>query len=130
MERQRHVCVIDCFGVNYDGTMPTILLACDENSVCSLSGRAAKSPGPRVCRLRRTGQIVSIDKISQRTKIRKDAFMIKFFFVLATAALTLMSIATMDRYSRENGRCYRVTKSAGSQRYVMCRLRMATFLAK
>ena len=43
MERQRHVCVIDWFGVNYDGTMPTILLACDENS-CSLSGRAAKSP--------------------------------------------------------------------------------------
>jgi hypothetical protein len=31
MERQRHVCVIDWFGVNYDGTMPTILLACDEN---------------------------------------------------------------------------------------------------
>ena len=31
MERQRHVCVIDWFGVNYDGTVPTILLACDEN---------------------------------------------------------------------------------------------------
>jgi hypothetical protein len=31
MERQRHICVIDWFGVNYDGTMPTILLACDEN---------------------------------------------------------------------------------------------------
>jgi len=24
MERQSHVCVIDWFGVNYDGTMPTI----------------------------------------------------------------------------------------------------------
>jgi hypothetical protein len=33
MERQRHACVIDWFGVNYDGTMPTILLACDENWV-------------------------------------------------------------------------------------------------
>jgi hypothetical protein len=31
MERQSYVCVIDWFGVNYDGTMPTILLAREEN---------------------------------------------------------------------------------------------------
>lgn len=30
MEMQRWVCVIDLFGVSYDGTMPTIVLACDE----------------------------------------------------------------------------------------------------
>ena len=45
MERQRHVCVIDCFGVNYDGTMPTILLACDENSV-ALFPVAPPNPPP------------------------------------------------------------------------------------
>ena len=28
MEMQRWVCVIDLFGLNYDGTMPSILLAC------------------------------------------------------------------------------------------------------
>lgn len=43
MERQRHVCVIDWFGVNYDGTMgwgiwrrdrkesKPILVACEQN---------------------------------------------------------------------------------------------------
>ena len=31
MERQRHVCVIDWFGVSYDGTMPSIVFACNEN---------------------------------------------------------------------------------------------------
>ena len=31
MERPRHVCVIDWFGVNYDGTMPTFFLACHGN---------------------------------------------------------------------------------------------------
>jgi hypothetical protein len=31
MERQRHVCVIDWFGVSYDGTMPSVVFACDEN---------------------------------------------------------------------------------------------------
>ena len=30
MERQPHVCVIDWFGVSYDGTMPNIVFACDE----------------------------------------------------------------------------------------------------
>src|SRR5437879_1143224 len=31
MERKRHVCVIDWFGVSYDGTMPSVVFACDEN---------------------------------------------------------------------------------------------------
>jgi hypothetical protein len=31
MERQRHVCVIDWFGMSYDGMMPETVLACDEN---------------------------------------------------------------------------------------------------
>ena len=31
MELQRWTCVIDLFGKNYDGTMPTVVLACDES---------------------------------------------------------------------------------------------------
>jgi len=30
MEMQRGVCVIDLFGVSYDGTLPSIVFACDE----------------------------------------------------------------------------------------------------
>jgi hypothetical protein len=30
MERQPGVCVIDLFGVSYDGTLPSIVFACDE----------------------------------------------------------------------------------------------------
>jgi hypothetical protein len=30
MEPQRWTCVIDWFGKNYDGTMPSIVFACDE----------------------------------------------------------------------------------------------------
>lgn len=30
MELQRWTCVIDLFGKNYDGTMPSIVLTCDE----------------------------------------------------------------------------------------------------
>jgi len=33
MEMQRWVCVIDLFGVNYDGPMPSILLACGQGSL-------------------------------------------------------------------------------------------------
>jgi hypothetical protein len=31
MERPHHVCVIDWFGVSYDGIMPSVLFTCDEN---------------------------------------------------------------------------------------------------
>lgn len=31
MDSQRWICVIDLFGRNYDGTMPSIVFACDEN---------------------------------------------------------------------------------------------------
>jgi hypothetical protein len=44
MEKQRHVCVIDWFGVNYDGIMPTILLACDENGLVSFRSRRQIHP--------------------------------------------------------------------------------------
>ena len=30
MEMQPGVCVIDLFGVSYDGTLPSIVFACDE----------------------------------------------------------------------------------------------------
>jgi hypothetical protein len=30
MELERWICVIDLFGVSYDGTIPSIVLACDE----------------------------------------------------------------------------------------------------
>jgi len=30
MKRQPGVCVIDLFGVSYDGTLPSIVFACDE----------------------------------------------------------------------------------------------------
>jgi hypothetical protein len=30
MERQPGICVIDLFGVSYDGTLPSIVFACDE----------------------------------------------------------------------------------------------------
>jgi hypothetical protein len=30
MELEPWICVIDLFGVSYDGTMPSIALACDE----------------------------------------------------------------------------------------------------
>jgi hypothetical protein len=73
MERQRHVCVIDWFGVNYDGTMPTILLACEEN--CLLYFRSRRPiPRPSSLPIGRTGQIVSIDKIARRRILRKDAY--------------------------------------------------------
>ena len=88
MERQRHVCVIDWFGVNYDGTMPTILLACDENWLPSLPTIllacdenwfalfpvAPPIPRPSSLPIDRTGQIVSIDKIARRRILRKDAY--------------------------------------------------------
>jgi len=31
MDLQRWTCVIDLFGRSYDGTMPSIVFACDEN---------------------------------------------------------------------------------------------------
>jgi len=31
MEFDHWICVIDLFGVSYDGTLPSIALACDEN---------------------------------------------------------------------------------------------------
>ena len=51
MERQRHVCVIDWFGVNYDGTMPTILLACDENWFALFPVAPPNPPALESCRL-------------------------------------------------------------------------------
>jgi hypothetical protein len=30
MDAQRWICVIDWFGKNYDGTMPSIVFTCDE----------------------------------------------------------------------------------------------------
>jgi hypothetical protein len=30
MEKQPGICVIDLFGVSYDGTLPSIVFACDE----------------------------------------------------------------------------------------------------
>ena len=70
MERQRHICVIDWFGVNYDGTMPTILLACEENWF-GLFPVAPPNPRPWSLPTGRTDQIVSIDKIAQG--IRKNS---------------------------------------------------------
>lgn len=40
MEMQRWVCVIDLFGVSYGGTLPTIMLVCDQNWL----GRFAVAP--------------------------------------------------------------------------------------
>ena len=33
MEMQRRVCVIDLFGVSYEGTLPSIVLMCNQNSL-------------------------------------------------------------------------------------------------
>ena len=73
MERQRHVCVIDSFGVNYDGTMPTI---CSHATRIGLLSYRSRRPIPRPSSLPigRTGQIVSIDKIARSTILRKDAY--------------------------------------------------------
>ena len=56
MERQRHVCVIDWFGVNYDGTMPTILLACEENWF-ALFRVAPPNPRPSSLPIGRTAKL-------------------------------------------------------------------------
>ena len=46
MDMQPGVCVIDLFGMSYDGTLPSIVFACDE----TFCGCTAKSSRPRVCR--------------------------------------------------------------------------------
>ena len=49
MDMQPGVCVIDLFGMSYDGTLPSIVFACDE-IWWTFCGCTAKSSQPRVCR--------------------------------------------------------------------------------
>jgi len=73
MERPRHVCVIDWFGVNYDGPCrPFSSHATGIGFVYSRSRR--QIPRPWNLPMGRTGQMVSIDKISQRMIVRKDTY--------------------------------------------------------
>ncbi len=60
--------------------------------VWSLSGRAAKSPGPRVCRLAGRAKLFLSIKFRKAFEI---TLMIKVFFALATAAWAVLSITTM-----------------------------------
>ena len=62
--------------------------------VCSLSGRAAKSPSPRVCRLTGRAKLFLSIKLRDAGSFERT-LMIKFFFALATAAWALLSITTM-----------------------------------
>jgi hypothetical protein len=65
MDRQPHVCVIDWFGVSYDGTMPNIDVRMRRDLVWSFPGRAAESLRPWSLPTGGMGSIFSIDKISQ-----------------------------------------------------------------
>jgi hypothetical protein len=51
MDRQPHVCVIDWFGVSYDGTMPNIVFACDEIWFGLFPVAPPNPSGLGVCRL-------------------------------------------------------------------------------
>jgi len=43
MEFDHWICVIDLFGVSYDGTLPSIALACDETWLGLFCGGSAQS---------------------------------------------------------------------------------------
>jgi len=51
MKRQRHICVIDWFGVSFDGVMPERFVDMWRDLVRSFPGRAAEPAGPGVYRL-------------------------------------------------------------------------------
>jgi hypothetical protein len=44
MELEHWICVIDLFGVSYDGTLPSIALACDETCWVFLRWRCQTLP--------------------------------------------------------------------------------------
>ena len=50
MDMQPGVCVIDLFGMSYDGTLPSIVFACDEIWFGTFCRCTAKASQPRVCR--------------------------------------------------------------------------------